>query len=367
MEDKHEKYYYENGLESFCTYLNDGKNPLHKVLCFDASKDGVNVNVALQYTDSYSENLISFVNNVKTGDGGTHEVGFKTAITKVLNDYAKENNFIKGKDKSFEGSDVREGLTAIISVQIPEAILQFEGQTKSKLGTPVARSIVEAVTFEKLKFFLEENKTVATAIIQKALKKEDKDSYITNVRLNEDHTYTVTYASGREETSPFSIHNYQVELYRMENSFKEHGDEYVKRIWNNGPMRAYILGLLLVADGLYLSTIIKNGANVFNIIFLGLMLLQQVPRFIEFFVGLKKYLLAKKKVELYKTYLENKSQFSVPVKDSNGRDEEWYLVDLANIDQFENVKELNDYLLTLTPGIKEEQGISLTKKFSKQA
>jgi hypothetical protein len=84
------------------------------------------------------------------------------------------------------------------------------------------------------------------------------------------------------------------------------------------------------------------------------MLLQQVPRFIEFFVGLKKYLLAKKKVELYKTYLENKSQFSVPVKDSNGRDEEWYLVDLANIDQFENVKELNDYLLTLTPGIKEE-------------
>ena len=204
-------------------------------------------------------------------------------------------------------------------------------------------------------------------MIDLTLKKEDKDSYITNVRLNEDHTYTVTYASGREETSPFSIHNYQVELYRMENSFKEHGDEYVKRIWNNGPMRAYILGLLLVADGLYLSTIIKNGANVFNIIFLGLMLLQQVPRFIEFFVGLKKYLLAKKKVELYKTYLENKSQFSVPVKDSNGRDEEWYLVDLANIDQFENVKELNDYLLTLTPGIKEEQGISLTKKFSKQA
>ena len=170
IDDKHEKYYYENGLESFCNYLNDGKNPLHKVLCFESSKDGVNVNVALQYTDGYSENIISFVNNVKTGDGGTHEVGFKTAITKVLNDYAKENNFIKGKDKSFEGSDVREGLTAIISVQIPEAILQFEGQTKSKLGTPVARSIVENITSEKLKFFLEENKSVATSIVQKALK-----------------------------------------------------------------------------------------------------------------------------------------------------------------------------------------------------
>ena len=170
IEGKSEKYCYGNGLESFCSYLNEGKTPLHKVLCFDASKDGVNVNVALQYTDSYSENIISFVNNVKTSDGGSHEVGFKTAITKVLNDYAKENNFLKARDKTFDGSDVREGLTAIISVQIPEHILQFEGQTKAKLGTPVARSIVEAITTEKLKFFLEENKSVATLIVNKALK-----------------------------------------------------------------------------------------------------------------------------------------------------------------------------------------------------
>lgn len=204
-------------------------------------------------------------------------------------------------------------------------------------------------------------------MIDLTLKKEDKDSYITTLRLNEDHTYTVTYASGREETCPFSIHNYQVELYRMENSLKEHGDEYVKRIWNNGSMRAYILGLLLVADGLYISTIVKNGANVFNIIFLGLMILQQVPRFIEFFVGLRKHLLAKKKVELYKTYLENKDQFKIPVKDHNGRDEDWYLVDLGNIDQFDDVKALNEYLLSLTPSVKEEQGISLIKKFTKQA
>lgn len=173
IDGRHEKYHYENGLESFCEYLSEGKTALHKTLCFNATKDGVNVSVALKYTDSYSENIISFVNNVKTGDGGTHEVGFKTAITKVLNDYAKENNFLKAKEKGFDGSDVREGLIAIISVQIPENLLQFEGQTKSKLGTPVARSIVEAVTTEKLGFFLEENKSIATMIVSKALKGRD--------------------------------------------------------------------------------------------------------------------------------------------------------------------------------------------------
>ena len=173
IENRHEKYHYDNGLESFCDYLSEGKTALHKTLCFDATKDGVNVSVALKYTDSYSENIISFVNNVKTGDGGTHEVGFKTALTKVLNDYAKENNFLKAKEKGFDGSDVREGFIAIISVQIPENLLQFEGQTKSKLGTPVARSIVEAVTTEKLGFFLEENKSIATMIVSKALKGRD--------------------------------------------------------------------------------------------------------------------------------------------------------------------------------------------------
>ena len=168
--DRSEKYCYENGILAFCEYLNEGKTPLHKVLCFNSTKDRINVSVSMQYTDSYSENIISFVNNVKTPDGGTHEIGFKTAITKVLNDYAKDKGFIKGKDKTFEGSDVREGLTAIIAVQIPESLLQFEGQTKSKLGTPVARTIVEAVVSEKLKFFLEENNAVATLIINKALK-----------------------------------------------------------------------------------------------------------------------------------------------------------------------------------------------------
>lgn len=165
-----EKYQYQNGLEAFCKYLNEDKTTLHDILCFEGSKEKIKVNVALQYTDNYSENIISFVNNVKTSDGGSHEVGFKTAITKVLNDYAKENGFLKGKDKNFEGTDVREGLTAIIAVQIPESILQFEGQTKSKLGTPIARSVVEAITTEKLKFFLEENNAIATNIVTKALK-----------------------------------------------------------------------------------------------------------------------------------------------------------------------------------------------------
>lgn len=167
---KQETFCYDNGLESFVNYLNDGKTALHKPLHFEGTKDGVNVEVALQYTDTYSENIISFANNVKTTDGGTHEVGFKTALTKVFNDYARNNNYLKAKDKNLEGSDTREGLTAIISVQIPEAILEFEGQTKSKLGTPVARTIVENIVSEKLQFFLEENKAIATNILNKMVK-----------------------------------------------------------------------------------------------------------------------------------------------------------------------------------------------------
>ena len=168
--NKQEVFCYENGLKSFVEYLNDGKNELHKVVHFNGTKDGINVEVAFQYTDTYSENIISFVNNVKTTDGGTHEVGFKTALTKVFNDYAKNNGYLKTKDKNLEGTDTREGLTAIISLQIPEALLQFEGQTKAKLGTPVARTIVESITSEKLQFFLEENKAIATDILNKMVK-----------------------------------------------------------------------------------------------------------------------------------------------------------------------------------------------------
>ncbi len=169
-DDRKETYHYENGLEAFVEYLNEDKKALHNVVQFNGSKEGINVDIAFQYTDSYSENIISFVNNVKTNDGGTHEVGFKTALTRVYNDYAKNNGYLKAKDKNLEGPDTREGLTAIISLQIPESLLQFEGQTKGKLGTPIARNVVESIVSEKLQFFLEENNQIATDILNKMVK-----------------------------------------------------------------------------------------------------------------------------------------------------------------------------------------------------
>ncbi len=168
--NKTTKFHYENGLVDFVEYINEGKNVLNKVLNFSGTKTGIEVDVAMQYTDTYNENIISFVNNVKTVDGGSHEVGFKTGITKAFNDYVKSNNLLKGKDATFDGSDVREGLSAVINLKIPESLLQFEGQTKGKLGTPEARSITEAVTYENLKFFLEENKEIALNIVEKASK-----------------------------------------------------------------------------------------------------------------------------------------------------------------------------------------------------
>ncbi|NLC48675.1 MAG: DNA topoisomerase IV subunit B [Tenericutes bacterium] len=169
-DNKINTYRYENGLLSFVEYINEDKNAVHKVISFDGEKNGIVVNIAMQYTDTYNENILSFVNNVKTIDGGTHEVGFKTALTKVFNEYIKSNNLLKEKDGVLDGSDTREGLSAILSLKIPESLLQFEGQTKGKLGTPQARSIVESIVYEKLSFYLEENKETASSIMDKALK-----------------------------------------------------------------------------------------------------------------------------------------------------------------------------------------------------
>ena len=170
-EDKKDiTYHYDNGVKSFVEYMNDGKKKLNSVLDIKGEKDKIEVEIAMQYNDTYNENIVSFVNNVKTSDGGSHEVGFKTALTKVFNEYAKNNGYLKAKDKNFDGSDVREGLTAIISLRIPEALLQFEGQTKGKLGTPLAKTVVENIVSEKLGYYLEENKETAVAIISKALK-----------------------------------------------------------------------------------------------------------------------------------------------------------------------------------------------------
>lgn len=170
IDNKNVKYHYENGLASFIDYMNENKTPLHKVINFSGTKQGIEVEIAMQYTNSYSEEILSFVNNVKTSDGGTHEVGFKTGITKVFNDYAKQNNLVKGKDSVFDGTDVREGLSAVINLKVPEELLQFEGQTKGKLGTPEARTATENIVYDNLQFFLEENKEIALSIIEKAQK-----------------------------------------------------------------------------------------------------------------------------------------------------------------------------------------------------
>lgn len=169
-DEKEAHYHYEKGLEEFVSFVNDGKKTIHNVVGFEGSKNKIEVEFAFQYTDSYNENVISFVNNVKTSDGGSHEVGLKSALTKAFNDYAKNNGYLKAKDKNFEGSDVREGLTVILSLKVPEDLLQFEGQTKGKLGTPLAKTVVEQIVYEKIGFFLEENKQIATDIINKALK-----------------------------------------------------------------------------------------------------------------------------------------------------------------------------------------------------
>ena len=172
-DNKKEIFHYENGVKAFVEYLNEDKKQLHKVIDFEGSREQMNINIAFQYTDSYSENIISFVNNVKTNDGGTHEVGFKSALTRIFNDYAKENGYLRAKDKNFEGNDTREGITAIISMQIPEQMLQFEGQTKGKLGTTEARTAVESFMYEKMQFFLEENKQIATNILEKMIKSKN--------------------------------------------------------------------------------------------------------------------------------------------------------------------------------------------------
>lgn len=169
-QEKQDVFQFADGIQEFVSHLNEGKDVLGKTLYFDGKQDGVEVEVAAQYNDGYSESLLSFVNNVRTPDGGTHEAGFRSAWTKTFNEYAKKVGLLKANDKNLEGSDVREGLTAVISVRIPERLLQFEGQTKDKLGTPEARKIVDAIVSEQLNYALMENGDFAQMLIRKALK-----------------------------------------------------------------------------------------------------------------------------------------------------------------------------------------------------
>lgn len=164
---EHELFEYSGGIVSFVDYLNKNRTPLHdKPIYFEREKDDTSVEIAMQYTDSYSEYVYSFANNINTHEGGTHVVGFKTALTRVANDYIKRNNLEKG-DVKLSGDDIREGLTGIISVKVMEP--QFEGQTKTKLGNSDVKGIVESMVSEGLGEFLEENPKVANAILQKAL------------------------------------------------------------------------------------------------------------------------------------------------------------------------------------------------------
>ena len=165
-----ETYLYADGLTAFLEYLHEDRNVLMNPVKFSGEANGIQVEAAFQYTDDYQENTYSFVNLVRTGDGGTHEAGFKGAFTKAINDYARKYGLLKAKDKNLEGGDVREGLTTILSVSVPEGLLQFEGQTKSKLGTPQAKTAVEAVVSEKLSFWLEENRNQSDTLVRKMLK-----------------------------------------------------------------------------------------------------------------------------------------------------------------------------------------------------
>lgn len=168
--DSHEEFCYQDGIKAFIDYLTQEKKHISKPILIKNSDDSeIQVEIGLEYNEAYNEDIISFVNCVRTPDGGTHEAGFKSGLTKTINEYARKNNLLKAKDKNFEGADVREGLTCIISVKIPENILQFEGQTKSKLGTPEAKAAVENIIVSQLGLYFDQNKTEATKIINKAI------------------------------------------------------------------------------------------------------------------------------------------------------------------------------------------------------
>lgn len=169
-EPKEEIFHYDEGIKEFVAYLNEEKDTLTPVVYFSGEKDGIEVELAYQYNDGYSENVLSFVNNVRTKDGGTHEVGMKSSMTKAYNEYARKVGLLKEKDKNLEGSDFREGLAAVLSIRVPENLLQFEGQTKEKLGTPMARNAVDNVVGEQMGFYLQENSEMSQQLIRKAIK-----------------------------------------------------------------------------------------------------------------------------------------------------------------------------------------------------
>ena len=167
--NKEESFVYDRGISQYVEILDQAKKPLHPVWDFEGNASKISVEVALQFVDAYDEKIISFVNNVHTRDGGTHELGFKIGLTKAFNDYARKYGLLKDKDPNLEGGDLRSGLTAIVSVRIEESILEFEGQTKGKLGTPEAKNVVDQITYDEVTKYLIENKDLAQQVIDKAI------------------------------------------------------------------------------------------------------------------------------------------------------------------------------------------------------
>lgn len=169
---KSDTFIYEHGISEYVTYLDTNKQPVHPVAYFEGTYESIEVEVALQFVDTYSETIVSFVNNVRTSDGGSHETGFKSALTRAFNDYAKKFSLL-GKIQALDGSDIRAGMTAVVSVRITENLLEFEGQTKGKLGTPLAKTAVDAVLYDKLSFYLIENKSLSEVIVKKAIREAE--------------------------------------------------------------------------------------------------------------------------------------------------------------------------------------------------
>lgn len=163
-------FMYEKGLTAFMDYIHEDATVLNQTILLEGEQDGIEVRIAMQYNEGYSEDNYSYVNLVRTNDGGSHVVGFRSGFTKVINEYARRQNVLKDKDKNFEGADIREGLSAIVSVSVPESLLQFEGQTKSRLGTPLAKNVVEAVITEQLPAYLDMHHDESMTILGKIQK-----------------------------------------------------------------------------------------------------------------------------------------------------------------------------------------------------
>ncbi len=212
-------FLYEEGIKAYVDFINFQKQVSHPAEYFDGKSSDMEIEVAFQYTKTYTENLVSFVNNVRTKDGGTHETGFKSAFTKVFNDFGKKMGLLKANDEGLEGGDIREGLTAIVSIRIPENLLQFEGQTKNKLGSPEARNAVETVVIDQLTIFMTENPQTAEMLIEKALNarnaREAARKAREDARLVKKVSKTETILSGK--LSPATSKNPKInELFLVE-------------------------------------------------------------------------------------------------------------------------------------------------------